>query len=347
MSDAIDTKLDETKSGLTPRKLMQTYDADEWEVFIEEWCDGFDPKYHQVVRLGGANDKGRDVVGHIDDQTNGPIDIYQCKHYDHVLYPGDVLKELGKLCVFTFKGIYPKPRRYQFVAPFGAGTTLYDHLRHPDDLKKLLITKWADECESKISKKEAFPLKGDLLDYVEKFDFSCVKAVTPNEIIDQHRKTRYWFKRFKEEFPTRKPEDLVPPEQVKSHEIPYIAKLLAAYADFAKQPILTVDDLKALPKLRHHLLISRGYFYSAESLARTTRDAEMPKAFDEVKQHVHAGVVDVTLGCHEHGYGCVLATTQAAATLVLPVTDLSPHVWPADRKGICHHLANEDKLSWQ
>jgi hypothetical protein len=35
---------------LAPRKVIQTYDPDEWEVFIEEWATGMSPKYVSQMR---------------------------------------------------------------------------------------------------------------------------------------------------------------------------------------------------------------------------------------------------------------------------------------------------------
>lgn len=52
MPDAEQTKLDVAQSGLTPWKLIQTYSPDEWEHFIVEWSEGFQPAYQQVIKLG-------------------------------------------------------------------------------------------------------------------------------------------------------------------------------------------------------------------------------------------------------------------------------------------------------
>jgi hypothetical protein len=114
-------------SGLTPQQIIQTYSSDDWEAFIEEWAEGFDPPYAQIVRIAGPGDKGRDVVAHVTDpaQRDGEWDGYQCKHYDHALRPSDVYAELGKLCVYTLDGSFTKPRRYRFVAPFGVLDVVY------------------------------------------------------------------------------------------------------------------------------------------------------------------------------------------------------------------------------
>ena len=107
----------------TPAKLVTLYSASEWEEFIGEWAEGFQPAYEQVSRIGGAGDMGRDVIGHLEPAhvRPRPCDIYQCKHYDHPLTPTDIYLELGKLCVHTYRLDYPVPRRYRFVPPRGIG----------------------------------------------------------------------------------------------------------------------------------------------------------------------------------------------------------------------------------
>ena len=51
---------------MTPANEIKVYSADEWEEFINEWMEGFDPPYPFHDKLGGAGDKGRDVVGYLD-----------------------------------------------------------------------------------------------------------------------------------------------------------------------------------------------------------------------------------------------------------------------------------------
>jgi hypothetical protein len=99
------------------------------------------------------------------------------------------------------------------------------------------------------------------------------------------------------------------------------------------------------PELLQHFQRSRGFFYSAESLARFSRD-NFGGAFDKVKEHVADVVIDVAAGDHVDGFIRVLKTTEAAALIALPQSELFPYVSPSDKKGICHHLANDGRLRW-
>ncbi len=175
---------------------------------------------------------GRDVIGHIADPKirPRPCDVYQGKHYDNPLYPTEAFPELGKLCVYTFRGDYPVPRRYLFAPPRGVGPGLYNLLNYPDKLKKELIANWDKHCAGQISEKERFPLEGKLKKYVEAFDFKIVWFLTPNEVLDQHRRTAHWFRRFRVDPPSRPP---VPPtpDRLEDREQKYVRCLLSAYAD--------------------------------------------------------------------------------------------------------------------
>ncbi|MBN9519243.1 hypothetical protein J0H58_12095 [bacterium] len=346
MPDPAQQPLPPDQPALTPVKLIQTYSAEDWEAFVEEWAEGFNPAYDQVARIGGAGDMGRDVIGHIEPATvrPRPCDIYQCKHYDHPLQPSDVWSELGKLCVHTHLGHFPTPRRYRFVPPRNVGPKLYNLLNATEKLRAELVANWDTHCRRKISEVEEYPLDGALRTHVDQFDFSLVWYLTPAEIVNQHSRTRYWHRRFKIDPPTR-PESPPPPQDVQAHEFPYVHRLLDAYANHLGKPV-TVADLPTLPaKIMSNFTQARGTFFIADALARFSRD-HFPGGFDGIKQHVHDGVVDVTLAGHTDGFECLLATLRQAAGLPLPASGLSPYVGPADKKGMCHHLANDGKLAW-
>lgn len=332
-------------SGLTPWQILQTYDDKTWEQFIEEWATGFEPPYHQVVPLGGAGDKGRDIVAYLSDPTNpnAPWDSYQCKHYKAALTPTNVYVELAKLCYYTHIGDYTIPRRYRFIAPRGVGTKLHDKLRKPDTLRAELIANWDQYCRDEIQEKEVL-LEGELREYIDSFDFSIVWFETPQQILNQHERTKFFLRRFRLS-PPKRPPVAAPPSDVAANELGYIHKLLAAYSDHRKHPF-TLESLVSDQALTKHLKHSRYCFYAADALNRFSRDNFGLGDFDNIKQHVHDGVFEITFANHTDGLQCVIAVTTAAASLKPPKSDLSAYVGPADKKGLCHHLANEGDLTW-
>lgn len=58
-------------------------------------------------------------------------------------------------------------------------------------------------------------------------------------------------------------------------------------------------------------------------------------------------MIDVEAAAHEDGYARVNAVTQAAVSLQMTSNALMSVVKVQDRKGMCHQLANEDRLRWR
>ena len=137
-----------TISAIDTIKLMS---PDEYEDFILEWVDGYmEEEYEHVLLLGGAGDKGRDIIGYID-KTKTKCDYYQCKHYDNQLTPTDIYLEIGKVLYYTFQNAIPTPRNHYFVAPKGEGPALHDLMQKPEELRKAVKENWKKYCKTKIT----------------------------------------------------------------------------------------------------------------------------------------------------------------------------------------------------
>ncbi|WMI87293.1 hypothetical protein [Pseudomonas aeruginosa] len=94
--------------AIPPQQRILTYSPHQWEDFVQEWGHHCLKRiYAQVQRFSGAGDMGIDVVGFVGEKRlQGAWDNYQCKHYDHALWPGDVWGEFGKIIWYSFKGEY-------------------------------------------------------------------------------------------------------------------------------------------------------------------------------------------------------------------------------------------------
>lgn len=332
---------------LSPQKIIQTYEDGEWEIFIEECALSLKDIYIDVKRLGGAGDQGVDVGGFKDASGfKGKWDNYQCKHYDHALFPSDALKELGKLCYYTHLGEFSIPEVYYFVAPKGVGTTLSKLLRGKhSELRAMLIAKWSKVCESEITKGKKILLEGDFLDYVNSFDFSIVKDITPLRLIEIHSKTQYHRARFGGGLPVRPVSD-TPPTEIASTEQVYINKLLTAYAEYLGIEECTHDDVEKSKKLKSHLQNARIQFYCAESLNKFSRDCLENGEFERLQDNIYSGIENIILSQHNNGFERVVAAVQEAFKLQIDFHPLKDRIEVMDRGGICHQLANNNKLSW-
>jgi hypothetical protein len=344
------TALQIMQGSLTPaHQKVDSMSEDEYEEYTLEWVYGFLlPKYLKVRSFGGAGDKGRDVVGYYND---GRIDIYQCKHYDQQIAPTTLYPELGKLCYFTFIGIYPIPESYIIVAPKGCGPMLLDLLKTPNDLRTKLIENWDKYCKDKITKTQTVELKGAFKRYVEKFDFKIVSDIAPHELLDQHGKTQYHVLRFGGGL--RRYREIIPQAdaEIQTRELRYTTMLLQVYGQKLSTRIGNVELLKlASSHLYKHFGIQRNAFYSAESLEKFSRENfpdSDPLPFDELKEEAE-NVISTTLEIHadKPGYERLLMASQEVKRQAFASSPLAGEMKNLDKDGLCHHLVNEERVTW-
>lgn len=333
--------------NIHPQKHIQLYDDKEWELFTEECTHSLKQEYTYVRRAGGAGDQGIDIAAFRTDKGfSGKWDNYQCKHYDHALYPIDAFLELGKLCHYTFIGEYTVPENYYFIAPRGVGTSLSKLVRrNPTELKKLLISGWAKNCESKITSTAKIPLTAQFLNYVQAFDFSIVKDISILQLLDIHRKTPYYHHRFGGGLPSR-PDNETPPEEIAKIEVVYIQKLLNAYAEFLQKDQCEMTDVECNIVLKKHLRDARVKFYCAESLHKFSRDYLEAGEFERLQENIFTGIENIILSEHANGFERVRNAVQEAYKIQIDSHPLKERLEVQDRAGICHQLANNNRLSW-
>lgn len=332
---------------IAPQQQILIYSPEEWEAFIHEWVESKKPSYQKVVRLSGATDMGIDVAGLVDAKGfDGVWDNFQCKHYDAALTPGNALPEIGKMLWHSFQGEFSAPRVYRFMAPKGCGISLQRLLLKPEALKAKLFEKWAEWCATTITAKQTLLLEGDFLAYCEGYDFSAFTYKNALEVIEEHRTTPYFPVRFGGGLATR-PAPGAAPSTPTPEESRYLHHLFEAYADNKKTALAVPGDLAPWPELTKHYHRQREDFYHAESLRNFARDTVPTGTFEALQEEVHSGVVDVAEAIHADGLVCLTAVTQAATMLPLTENGLISVVKIQDRKGICHQLANVDKLKWK
>ncbi len=329
---------------IPPIERIRLFSPNQWEEFVLEWADSFRDTYVSVEKAGGAGDMGRDIVASCDDE--GQIwDNYQCKHYATALAPHHVWIELGKLIYYSFLGEFTYPRKYQFVAPQGAGNKLAKLLKSPNRLKDQLKENWTKHCQDNITDKATVELEGDILTYLDQADFAIFSSLPPLRLIDQHRTTPWFTYRFGGGLPPR-PAPTNPPVSIDKSEATYVRALLDAYAQRMKKSISSVDELHEDAELLGHFGRARREFYCAESLKHFSRDTLPPGEFEKLQDEVHDGVIDEVENHHDDGYLRVKAVTKAARQLQITAHALVPRMESRDRGGICHQLANDERVRW-
>lgn len=335
-------------SGLPIPKAIRikNFSPDEWEVFIEEWSTSLENSYEKVRRFGGAGDCGVDIAGFCTDKGfEDTWDNYQCKRYAHPLRPSDIWVELGKIIYYSHIGEYTPPRKYYFVASHDVGTTLEKLLNKPIKLREKFKENWGRYCKSKITKTKEIELNGDFLLFVDAFDFPIFSSMSHVELIDGHIHTGFHAVRFGGGLPAR-PNPAVPPVVPAVSESRYIRQLLDAYGDHLGSSLHDMGALVAHGMLEKDFRRQRERFYHAEALRNFARDTVPEGTFDDLQDEVYHGVVDITDATHHNGYERMKATVAQASTVALTANPLASVTKSQDRQGICHQLANEDRLEW-
>ncbi len=332
---------------IPPQQQILLYSPEEWEALIQEWATGKKPSYTKVVRLAGATDMGIDVAGLTEAAGFfGIWDNFQCKHYDSPLTPSDALPEIGKMLWHSFQNEFSPPRCYYFMAPKGCGISLQKLLLKPTALYEKLFEKWDDWCAGTITSTQTIRLDGAFRAHCEKYDYRSFTYKNPLEVINEHRLTPYFPTRFGGGLAAR-PAPETPPGVPTGDESRYLHHLFEAYGDNKKTILAQVDDLGPWPDLTSHYHRQRESFYQAESLRNFARDTVPPATFESLQDEVHAGVVDIAESAHQDGLACLTAVAHAATMLPLTESGLISVVKIQDRRGICHQLANVDRLLWK
>ena len=329
---------------ILPVNRIKLFSPGDWEQFVLEALRA-SGKYAHVERLGGAGDEGRDVIAYVEKPSSiGAWDNYQAKHYDHPLRPSDIWSELGKLCYHTHVKAYTLPREYMFAAPKDVGIKLSKLLKNPNALKTGLLREWDGNCRTAISQKEIL-LTPQLQAHINSIDFSMFSFIPVLELLDYHRKAPEYALRFGGGLPPR-PIPPTPPDGVQHKEKRYVEQLLEAYADKLTINSLQLNELAQKKDLLDHFDRSRQAFFYAEGLRSFSRDSAPSGAFDQLTGEVHDGVVEVVEAEYPNGYERVCKTVHAAGQLPIQANVLRDRIFTKDKQGICHHLANDNRIVW-
>jgi hypothetical protein len=333
-----------------PLDRLAQFSAAEFERFTLEWASDYLSKQigvFEVQQRGGAGDKGRDVVVWLDASSVIPRrwHLYQCKHYSTRLGTGVAATEIGKVLHYTSIGDYAPPEEYWFVTHLGVTGDLQDHLDDPEKLRAFVLDNWDDYCADKITSKVKIELGPELRKHVEAFDFSIFRAKQPQAILDEHAQTRFHLTVFGAPLIDRPPPP-APPSSVAPGEVGYVSQLYRVIG--GALGISVTQEADFAHALAHRKLFERSRitFYCAENLKELARD-QMADAefFNTLLDEFSDGLYHTYTGMPA-GLARLKSTIQAAQAMELGGHVLQPHVKANDREGICHQLANDDRVQW-
>lgn len=100
------------------------------------------------------------------------------------------------------------------------------------------------------------------------------------------------------------------------------------------------------PAIEAHFRRQRQNFFKAESLRLYARDSVPPETFERLQDDIYSGVVETAEDKHHSGWDRLTVVLTTVGQLDLQQHKLISVSEIDDRKGICHQLANNDRLTW-
>ncbi len=168
----------------------------------------------------------------------------------------------------------------------------------------------------------------------------------PHELIEQHSKTKHHPYIFGTELKAR-PNPPSPPPSIATRETKYVQHIYEAFADHLKCEITKRDSFSHKQSLIKAFDHARESFYSAESLKEFARDNLPDESyFTDLMNQFLDGLQVIIYEPYDDGYRRMIAATKQASSLQIDRNILRETLRQKDRVGICHHLANDDKLKW-
>ncbi|MGU3420840.1 ABC-three component system protein [Methylobacterium sp. D54C] len=319
-------------------------DDDELEIFCRAWVEK-KSGYIEVKRFAGTGDMGRDVVGFATDQRHdGPWDNYQCKQYRKGVSRSQGLLAIGKVLYWASRGKFSVPGNFYFVAPKGLARKLELLVDSPSEMKKALIEEWLSVCANSITKKITVPLDAALIDIIDSFDFSNVRVVTIDDMIDDPAVKPLLIEKFGAD-PGSYPAAAVP-QDVQATEMRYIVELVEAYGERAQVPFVDHTAVLAHDEHGSDLRRQRERFFEADAFQKFYRDNTSVNIISGFRKDVRFGVVDRWKASAADTLSRVDAVMNHAGTITC-AGPLAKYAHVPVKQGMCHHFVNDGEMSWK
>lgn len=324
-------------------RLILIMDDDELEQFCRQWVEGL-ADYVEVHRFAGPGDKGRDVVGFVTPQRHeGSWDNYQCKQYRERLGLNDGLLAVGKVLYHASRGEFIAPRRFYFVAPKGLNQKLAALIDKPSEFKQALIDKWDAACASKIVTGQKIAIDAALQSVIEAFDYTAIYKVTVDEMMADPAIKPLLFAKWGAD-PGDYPRGVVPTD-VTIDELKYVRALVDAYGEREGAAFADANAVFANATHGSDLRDHRERYFEADAFQKFYRDSTSPEVIATFRKDIHFGVKAKLKESAADTLARVDAVMSHVAT-VTPAGPLSKYAYVPVRQGVCHHLVNDDEMSW-
>ena len=147
------------------------------------------------------------------------------------------------------------------------------------------------------------------------------------------------------------PKEVSPPDNIAEEEDVYINQLFAAYCDAEDRKLITKDDITTLPKkYQRNFQEQRKNFYNAKHICHSVKEifVDGSKQFDILKNDIYDYISETYEDDYDHGYARLISVLKKVVDSNSTSLLSSMHniISPKAKKGICHMLVNDAKLSW-
>lgn len=150
----------------------------------------------------------------------------------------------------------------------------------------------------------------------------------------------------------KKPSKINPPDEIEDHELGYVQELYKVYHEVTGEDYVRPADLDSQPKLKRNFNRQRKDYYSAETIRRELRDTicqDEAEGFDLLKDEMYDGVITTRDKEYDSSFQRLTAVMEHATEVPISFNlqdRLLDWVGPGEKKGVCHMLVNDERLTW-
>ena len=144
-------------------------------------------------------------------------------------------------------------------------------------------------------------------------------------------------------------EEVEVPDAIIHEERAYTEALAECYAQAEHKTSFSLDDISAFPEFEEHLADQRRYYFAAEAVRRGTRDIyNKDDQFNVLKDETYEGVKEIWRRSAHNGLerlSNVLIRAEELRTDRCWLCRDTDWIGMAQKKGICHFLVNDGKIT--
>ncbi len=212
----------------------------------------------------------------------------------------------------------------------------------PNKKKDLLSLVDKDDLSCFLSEVYLYALNRSNKAAVGKYDMEVAAEIAPDDIA--------LLNKIYSKYP--RPREMVVPNEPTDEELAYITQLLEAYAEAAGVTELSRSALSGYPKYNNDLRQRRKEYYAAETIRRGTREVFKESDADQfelLKEETYDGIFDIHSQDYKSGYDRLLKVMTQVSSIQINKCSLSKlpeWIGNKEKKGVCHILANDGRISW-